>query len=57
MRPGDGEKINKYRKVKIEHNGTKYEAKLKLHLESPAWKAKKLFIKIVRDKFINKSEN
>ena len=31
----DGEKINKYRKVKVEHKGIKYDAKLKLHLGEP----------------------
>ena len=55
----DGEKINKYRKVKIEHNGTKYEAKLKLHLGEPRhWKdpKKSYSLKLSGDKFINKSE-
>ena len=31
----DADKINKYRKVKVEHKGAKYDAKLKLHLGEP----------------------
>jgi parallel beta-helix repeat protein len=55
----DGEKINKYRKVKVEHNGTKYDAKLKLHLGEPRhWEdpKKSYSLKLSGDKFINKSE-
>ena len=55
----DGEKINKYRKVKVEYEGTKYDAKLKLHLgESRHWKdpKKSYSLKLSGDKFINKLE-
>jgi parallel beta-helix repeat protein len=55
----DGEKLNKYRKIEVEHNGVKYDAKLKLHLGEPRhWKdpKKSYSLKLSGDKYINKSE-
>jgi parallel beta-helix repeat protein len=55
----DADKINKYRKVKVEHKGAKYDAKLKLHLGEPRhWEdpKKSYSLKLSGDKFINKAE-
>ncbi|MDG0964323.1 MAG: CotH kinase family protein [Opitutales bacterium] len=55
----DAEKLNAYRKISIEHNGTNYNAKLKLHLGEPRhWKnpKKSYSLKLSGDKLINNLE-
>ena len=52
----DAEKLNAYRKISIEHNGSDYDAKLKLHLGEPRhWKdPKKSYSLFQEDLFIKK---
>lgn len=55
----DAEKLNAYRKISIEHNGSDYDAKLKLHLGEPRhWKdpKKSYSLKLSGDKLINNLE-
>ena len=55
----DAEKLNAYRKISIEHNGSDYDAKLKLHLGEPRhWKdpKKSYSLKLSGNKLINNLE-
>ena len=55
----EAEKLNAYRKINIEHKGTDYDAKLKLHLGEPRhWKdpKKSYSLKLPGDKLINNLE-
>ena len=56
---GEVEKFNTYRKIKLEHNGSKYDAKIKLHLGEPRhWQdpKKSYSVKLSKSQHINNIE-
>jgi len=53
------EEFNNYRKIKLEHNGNKYDAKIKLHLGEPRhWQnpKKSYSLKLSKGQYINKMD-
>jgi parallel beta-helix repeat protein len=56
---GEVEQFNTYRKVKLDHNGNKYDAKIKLHLGEPRhWQdpKKSYSLKLSKSQYINNME-